>query len=55
MPTITLIFIALAAAIALLAVSDNGDQDRTEMLRAAIVPLILGITALGFVHLRRPS
>ena len=44
------IFIAFTVGIALLAITDSDPSDRREMLRAAIVPLIIGITVLAFTH-----
>lgn len=44
------IFIAFTIGIALLAITDSDASDRREMLRAAIVPLIIGITVLAFTH-----
>ena len=44
------IFIAFTIGIALLAITDSDVSDRREMLRAAIVPLIIGITVLAFTH-----
>ena len=45
------IFIAFTVGIALLAVTDSDSFDRREMLRAAIVPLIIGVTVLAFTYL----
>lgn len=44
------IFIALAVAIALLGITDDDPYDRREGLRAAIVPLIIGVTVLVYVR-----
>ena len=44
------VFIAFTIAIVLLAVTDSDPSDRREMLRAAIVPLIVGVTVLAFTH-----
>ena len=45
------IFIAFTVGIVLLAITDNDPYDRREMLRAAIVPLIIGVTVLAFTYL----
>lgn len=44
------VFIALALAMALLAVTDEDPNDRMEMLRGAIIPLIVGATVLVYVR-----
>ncbi len=44
------IFVAFAIGLALLAVTDPDGEDRTEMLRAAIVPLVIGVTVLLFTR-----
>ena len=49
------IFIAFTIGIALLAITDSDPYDRREMLRAAIVPLIIGVTVLAFTYLARPK
>lgn len=48
------IFIAFTVGILLLAITDSDVSDRREMLRAAIVPLIIGITVLAFTYFSRP-
>jgi len=50
------IFVAFASGLTLLAVTDPDVGDRTEMLRAAIVPLVIGVTVLLFTRLasKRP-
>ncbi len=48
------VFIALAVGIATLALISPDDGNRPEMLRAAIVPLIIGATVLLFVRTRKP-
>ena len=45
------IFVAFTVGIVLLAITDRDAYDRHEMLRAAIVPLVIGITVLAFTHL----
>jgi hypothetical protein len=45
------VFIALAAAMVLLAVTDEDPSDRMEMLRGAIIPLVVGVTVLVYVRL----
>ena len=45
------IFIAFAIGLALLAVTDPDAYQRTEMLRAAIVPLVIGVTVLVFLRM----
>ncbi|HEY0324519.1 MAG TPA: hypothetical protein VGC46_00900 [Allosphingosinicella sp.] len=49
------IFVALTVGIALLAITDSNPYERREMLRAAIVPLIIGVTVLAFTYLMRPK
>ena len=44
------IFVAFTAGLALLALTDRDPYDRHEMLRAAIVPLVIGITVLAFTY-----
>lgn len=48
------IFIAFALGLALLALTDPDSGERTEMLRAAIIPLVIGVTVLLFTRLKRP-
>lgn len=48
------IFIAFTIGIVLLAITDSDLSDRREMLRAAIVPLIIGATVLAFTYFARP-
>ena len=48
------IFIAFAVGLALLALTDPDSEDRYEMLRAAIIPLVIGVTVLLFTRLARP-
>ena len=48
------IFVAFAIALALLAVTEPDFEDRREMLRATIVPLVIGVTVLLFTrHARK--
>ena len=47
------IFIAFAIGMALLGITDDDPYDRREMVRAAIVPLIIGISVLAFIRLSR--
>ena len=51
------IFVAFAIGLALLAVTEQDGWERREMLRAAIVPLVIGATVLLFTHFgrRKPS
>ena len=44
------VFIAFTIGIALLAITDSDPSDRREMLRAAIVPLVIGMTVLAFTY-----
>jgi hypothetical protein len=44
------IFIALAVAMALLGLTDDEPEARRELLRGAIVPLVIGVTALAYVR-----
>lgn len=46
------IFLAFAAALVALALFEDGG-DRRELLRAAIIPVVVGITVLVYVHLAR--
>lgn len=48
------IFIALAIGVALLALTEPGAEDRTEMLRATIVPFVIGAAVLLFTRFGRP-
>jgi len=48
------IFVAFTVAVVLLAVTDSDPIDRREMLRAAIVPLVIGLTVLAFTYLSKP-
>lgn len=47
------IFIAFAIALALLGITEPDDTDRTEILRAAIVPAIVGVVVLIYVGFAR--
>lgn len=49
------IFIAFAVALALLAVTEADAGNSHEMLRAAIVPLVIGATVLLYTWLGRPK
>lgn len=49
------IFIAFAAGLALLALTHPDDYERTDMLRAAIIPLLIGVTVLAFTYFGRPK
>jgi hypothetical protein len=49
------VFIALAVAMALLALTDDEPRDRLEMLRGAIIPLVVGVTVLVYVRLAARS
>ena len=42
------IFLALAVGMALLAITEPDEGDRPEMLRAAIVPALVGATVLAY-------
>lgn len=44
------IFLALAVAMALLALTDPDEYDRAETLRAAIVPAVVGIAVLLYAR-----
>jgi quinol-cytochrome oxidoreductase complex cytochrome b subunit len=44
------IFIAFTAGFALLALTDPDADDRIEMLRAAIIPLVIGVTVLVYTR-----
>jgi hypothetical protein len=44
------IFIAIAVAMALLGLTDDEPEARRELLRGAIVPLVVGVTALAYVR-----
>ena len=48
------IFIAFALGMALLALTDPDGEQRIEMLRATIVPLVIGVTVLLFTRFARP-
>ena len=47
------IFLAFAVGLAALALFEDADQQR-QLLQAAVVPLIVGVTVLAYVHLARP-
>jgi len=49
------VFIALAVAMALLGLTDDDPSDRMEMLRGAIIPLIIGVTVLVYVRFAAKS
>ena len=44
------ILLAMAVAMAILALTDPDHEARTEMLRAAIVPVIVGVTVLVYAR-----
>ena len=44
------VFLALALGMALLGLTDEDPDQRREMLRGAIVPLIVGVTVLAYVR-----
>ena len=46
-------FLAFAAGLAALALFEVADQQR-ELIQAAVVPLVVGVTMLVYVHLARP-
>ena len=45
-----IIFLAMAAAMLLLGLTDPDDRERTETMRAAIVPLVIGVTVLIYTR-----
>ena len=45
------VFLALAVAMALLALTDDDAGDRQEMLRATIVPVVVGVAVLLYARL----
>ena len=47
------IFLAFAAALVGLALFEDGDE-RIEMLKAAVIPVVVGVTVLLYVQLARP-
>ena len=47
------IFLAFAAGLAALALFEEAEQQR-ELLQAAVVPLVVGVTVLAYVYLARP-
>ena len=49
------IFISFAVGIALLALTDPDPDQQTDMLRATIIPLVIGVTVLVFVRMSRPK
>lgn len=49
------IFIAFAIGVALLALTDPDADERAEMLRATIVPFVIGVTVLLFTRWARPK
>jgi hypothetical protein len=48
------IFLAFAAALVGLALFQDGDE-RGEMLQAAVIPVVVGITVLVYVYLAKPK
>jgi quinol-cytochrome oxidoreductase complex cytochrome b subunit len=46
------IFLALAAALALLAITEPDEEERFEMLRATIVPVVVGAAVLLYARLQ---
>lgn len=48
------IFLAFAAAIVGLSLF-RGAEERQDMLQAAVIPVVIGITILIYVHLMRPK
>ena len=54
-PMLGWVFIALAVAMALLGLTDEDPDARRELLRAAIVPLVVGATVLAYVRLAARS
>lgn len=49
------VFIALAVALALLGLTDDEAYARRELLRAAIIPLVIGATVLAYVRFAAKS
>ena len=47
------IFLALAAAMLLLGLTDPDEGQRTELMRAAIVPLVVGVAVLAYTRWAR--
>ncbi len=47
------IFLAFAAALAGLGLFEEAEEQR-ELLQAAVVPLVVGVTVLRYVYLARP-
>jgi NhaP-type Na+/H+ or K+/H+ antiporter len=45
------IFLALAVALALLGLTEHDPEQRQEMLRATIVPVVVGVAVLIYAHL----
>lgn len=43
------VFLALALAMALLGLTDDDQDARRELLRGAIIPLVIGVTVLAYV------
>ena len=48
------IFIAFAAGVAVLALTDPDEFDRRDMLRAAILPAFIGVAVLVYTYFTRP-
>jgi hypothetical protein len=44
------VFIAIAVAMALLGLTDEDPEARRQLLRGAIIPLVIGVTALAYVR-----
>lgn len=45
------VFLALALAMALLAITDSDPDQRTDMLRATIIPVVVGVAVLAYARL----
>jgi ABC-type transport system involved in cytochrome c biogenesis permease subunit len=45
-----IIFLALAAAMLLLGITEPDERDRIEVMRAAIVPIVIGVTVLVYTR-----
>lgn len=44
------VFLALAVAMALLALTEADAEERTEMLRATIIPVVVGVAVLAYAR-----
>jgi hypothetical protein len=49
------ILLAFALSLVVLGVTESDESERMEMLRAAMIPAIVGVVVLGYVRFARPK